>query len=738
MLHIEPVECESDFSFYHKGGNGKARNRERMESQRVEKRLSVPVIAWDGEGIDLRGPGRPQSYVLFGCSAEVDSPLIINSPDQCLDYRQIVDYICDVGSRNPGAIHVGYGFGYDQNMIIQKMPLDWKILLKEGKAVVYYDGPHRKIKYRVKINWQKRIEVTRTRFNDKVTVRIDDIASFFHAPFTEAYRTIVGSSANQTVVSGKAARGNNEFSDLPEILSYWQAEIVALAELGDRFRSIMYNGGFLLTDWYGPGAVASYMRRTEKLSIHEWGAKESNIPGPVHKAAKSAFYGGRFEQFQIGRLEGPIYSLDINSAYPAAFCDIPTLKEGGFWDHVEIPSNNHCFGVYYLRFCDPEWTITDYGVPRRSLPFQPLPHRNRDGQISYPSVVEGWYWRPEMEAVRDCFPDYLEIVEGWEWRPAADEYPWRELMTRMFAARKALKAVGDPTQMAYKLAINSLYGKMAQRVGWNKETKTPPKSHSLAIAGYITSHCRASLVRVMSQLSPDQLIAVETDGIYTTADPAHLHLISGIGSELGQWELEQYDEMLYVQNGVYLARNSQEWVKAKSRGFSSKLVTPESMQSFLQSLTANGYWDPMEMPPVSKFIGIGLALQLGRNSRNTVNPSKVNSLHCQWIREDRQIDAKGRGKRVHVPGFCDRCADGFNTYERPHVLYSNHGNHGAILKYATSYANGERPVWHSASADYKLPWETAEVENWRELQEADDELLEREYVEINASLYDAL
>lgn len=738
MLPIDVVECDEGFEFYH-NGKAKENNRQHNLAKRAEKRLAAPVIAWDGEGIDLRGPGKPQSYVLFGCSAEVDSPLIIKSPDQCLGYREILDYICNVGSRNPGAIHVGYGFGYDQNMIIQKMPLEWKQLLKEGKAVVYYEGTSKKTKYRVKINWQKRLEVTRTRPNEKVTVRIDDIAAFFHAKFTEAYRSLCGNSSG-IVTEGKAQRGSNTWDDLPEILRYWQAEIVELSELASRFRGIMYDAGFLLSDWYGPGALANYLRRTEKLAEHEWGAKEENIPKEVHAAAKSAFYGGRFEQFLLGRIEGPVYSLDINSAYPAAFCEVPTLKEGGFWRYVNLPSvGADTFGVYYIRYCDPDWVDMRYRIPKRSLPFQPLPYRDDNGQISYPPIVEGWYWRPEVEAVRDCFPNKVEIVEGWEWVPADDSHPWRDVMGRMFAARKELKKAGSPTQLAYKLAINSMYGKAAQRVGWDKENRKPPKSHSLAIAGYITSHCRASLLRVMSQLGTRELIAVETDGIYFTgAKPDTLSLPTGMGSDLGQWELEQFDEMMYVQNGVYLARQSQDWVKTKSRGFSSNLVSPESITDFLRSLTAMGWWKPLKMPPVSKFIGIGLALQMGRNSQGSLSAAKVNAVHCQWVKEEREIDAEGKGKRRHIPGFCDECEAGFNTYERPHSLYSNHGKHKQVLSYALSYGKGDVPTWNPVSQSYKLPWETTSLENWREQQEADDEYLEREYEKISASLHDSL
>src|SRR3954469_23076347 len=35
------------------------------------------IIAWDGEGMKLSGSKAPQHYVLFGCSADVENPLII-------------------------------------------------------------------------------------------------------------------------------------------------------------------------------------------------------------------------------------------------------------------------------------------------------------------------------------------------------------------------------------------------------------------------------------------------------------------------------------------------------------------------------------------------------------------------------------------------------------------------------------------------------------------------------------
>jgi len=696
-----------------------------MRDKRGKDRSEATVIAWDGEGIDLFGRGKPQSYVLFGCSAEWRNPIVLLNPQLKLSYSTLCAYICDVGSRNPGAIHIGYGFAYDQNMLIQTMPLCMKERLYNGQWVSWKNGAWT---YRVKIEWRKRFKVTRfctATGRDRTTVYIDDIAAFFHSSFVKAYEKIVGKDADRVVLEGKANRGTNEWRQMAEIKRYWQAEIVALAELGSRFRDILYDAGFALSEFYGPGALANYLRRREGLVTHEWGGKESNLPKSVHTAAKAAFYGGRFEQFLLGRIPGPIYSLDINSAYPYAFTHIPTLKKGGFWQHV-THFERGTFSVYRIRYCDDEWVNPLHGNPRRSPLPHPLPFRNRDSEISYPAITEGWYWEPEVSAVLDCFSDKIEIYEGWVWRPASEEYPWKILMEQMFRERLALKQSGQITEMAYKLGINSLYGKMAQRVGWNKESKKPPGSHTLPIAGYVTSFCRAMIIRVVKQIGVHSLVAIETDGIYTTANPAHLELSTGIGEWLGQWELETFDEIYYVQNGVYFARKGSEWVKAKSRGFPITLVSPEYIAEYLQSLKPMTRFQAMEVnAETSNFIGIGSALARARNGKGHIVPSKAQILHCQWEKSSRTLIPGGKGKRIHVPAYCPACACGNNPFERPHLLVSNHGAIGASVAHVLSKGETERSWWNPVSQSYRLPWESDHSERWRIKAQEDEERIEQ-------------
>src|SRR5690606_8827472 len=123
-------------------------------------------------------------------------------------------------------------------------------------------------------------------------------------------------------------------------------------------------------------------------------------------------------------------------------------------------------------------------------------------------------------------------------------------------------------------------GKLAQRVGWDEKNRRPPRSHCLPLAGWITSHCRAALYRVMVQIPPDKLIAVETDGLYTTIPPEKLRMTVGDG--LGEWGYKAFEEMLYLQSGVYHRKSNGEWLSPKARGLDSASVSGEIIEEYFQ------------------------------------------------------------------------------------------------------------------------------------------------------------
>lgn len=639
------------------------------------------VIVWDGEGMKLSGNDKPQHYVLFGCSVEPDSPLMISEPTGNLSFEQIADYCLSVVKKHPHAIHLGYFFKYDQNMIIQTLHWIYKRRLYSTGFCRYPSGDD---VYYIRIVFGKTIRITRERGDEKVSILIEDFAPFFASKFTVAYTTLFPKPADPDnwalVVQGKEDRAVMLYEDMEKVNRYWRAEIIALQELAFEFRRLMFNGDFMLNQWHGPGALANYIRRRYDLIKHEYGGKEDNMPDAVHYASRGAYYGGRFEQYKVGYITGPVYNYDINSAYPHAFCQIPSLSEGGFWQNLgpinanEWRSNDRLrtsFSVFHVRWNGK--SSSSNLLANRVI--QPLPHRSVKGNISYPQFTSGWYWTPEVNMamlMASMIPGTVcEITDAWTWIPTEESYPWNDVINSMYQRRRQLQDNRNPTQMAFKLGPNSMYGKSAQRAGGKDK---PPASHTLPIAGYITSTCRAMVMQLMMCCKPDSVVAVETDGVFTTTPPDELrneHLFPR-SKNLGEWGLKQYDSMVLIQNGVYLLRQDGEWLPPKSRGIPADIVDPDYIMGFLSECKGE-HWPVLKFKERESFLGLGTsvarATRITKWGTRSLNPTKAKRLHCTWVSNPREIDIEGHSsKRAHYSRWCRACQRGHTAADSAHDM----------------------------------------------------------------------
>lgn len=650
----------------------------------LEKRR---IIAWDGEGMKLSGADRPQHYVMFGCSAEPEWVLV----NRDLKTMEILEYIIAVGERYPNAVHIGYGFRYDANMIIKGLPNKHLRILKHKGEVNFKLG---NIRWRIHMIPGKSFRVTKrwstgTRNTGKrsgdgyVSVKIDDMASFFACPFLDACESILGDVLSdedrEVIAHGKSARKDNTWEDLSEVQRYWRAEIRLMQQMAERFRDVMFKAGIRLKEWYGPGAIASYLISKRRLRNHiqnEPPIKE------VHEASKVAYAGGRFELFRVGRIQGPVFGLDINSAYPAALSSAPSLgMDHGEWVHVENPSAIEEFGVYRITY--------NHLGKARPIEFAAMPlfHRDYRGSISFPQYVNGWYWSPEAATVAEIgkrYPGSVRIHEGWVWRHDGTR-PF-EFLREMFEERIRL-GKKNVVSMPYKLGPNSMYGKLAQRVGWDEKKNLPPKSHCLPLAGWITSSCRAALYRVMLQMPRHKLIAVETDGIYTTMDPDKLSL--DLGDDLGQWGMDVYDEMLYLQNGVYHRRNGDKWLSPKARGLDIASVSRQVVAQYFRECGA-GDFPSLTVQMRERFIGLNAAYVRGRG----IN---VKEFLGRWEAGERVMEPGGKGKRAHISKVCPECKIGATAWDAAHPLAIRTRSYGEM------------------SSPHVLPWENTVVPDEMEL-----------------------
>jgi hypothetical protein len=171
-------------------------------------------------------------------------------------------------------------------------------------------------------------------------------------------------------------------------------------------------------------------------------------------------------------------------------------------------------------------------------PYPPFPFRDTHGNIHYPLSGEGWYHSEEVRAALEIFGAAVTVLEGYQLVEECEHRPLA-FVERLYEWRQTLpKEQG----IIVKLAINSLYGKLAQSVGFRGRK---PPFQSFFLAGAITAGTRAKLLRAIYQ-RPKAVIALATDGIVSEEE---LHL--PISDKLGDWEYKHLSEHAQISNGVY-------------------------------------------------------------------------------------------------------------------------------------------------------------------------------------------
>lgn len=611
-----------------------------------------PFIFWDGEGINLDGPGKPQAYVLFGASS--GERITLSGTDSTLSFGDCAELILNVGRENPTAWHVGFGFDYDVNQIVRTLPFRYLQWLNKNGSVKW--GPYR-------IAWRRGKSFTISKFADNVahSVTIYDIFSFFTCSFVKALQEhFTGTEYDETIsfiAAGKKRRKAFTLADLDsEIIPYWESELRMGVELVSKFRDLLYTANFPITQWYGPGAIASLVLK--RNGIHDHMSETSQA---VNLASQYAYAGGRFELFRIGRYVGPVWSIDINSAYPDAISLLPSLA-GGEWVYQEI--NKQADQVSYQDIVPFAMYHVELSHPTYRIPFSPhtppspLFHRTTQGEMMFPWHTEGWYWGPEVRNLcHSSISKHTRIISGWIFHPLTNQKPFA-FIRDMYAQRKEWKNAGRPEQLALKLAMNSIYGKLAQRVGWERK-QSAPTWHQLEWAGFVTSYVRSHLWRTMYQLGSD-IISVETDGIYVSKDPQSIGITAS--DKLGDWSVKRYDEIIYLQSGTYWIREGDDWT-SKYRGLDADSLTREDVMQYLQSVDSK---NPEGWPKISgtttRYIGLGAAMQWSSGI-----PQKFRGVHGVWFQdEDRDISPGKNGKRCHVSISCVECHNGLHPIEHLH------------------------------------------------------------------------
>lgn len=570
--------------------------------------LSRKFVAIDGEGINVRSGKRKgaHDYVLLAISG--CEPIMRRDG---LRTFEVLAYLWR--NLDPKNLNVIYGGSYDFNC--------WLADLPEDVVRSIYDGGRRGRGFNYggfEIKWMKGKQFSIKK--DGKSVVIYDVISFFQKPFIGACDEYLGKDwpGRDMIIREKQRRGNFTWREISNVSKYNTYELENLVMLCNELRTRLNGAGLRPKSWIGPGAIASALFTKEGVKAHMTRA----LPPEVEEASRYAYAGGRFEPPKYGISRNAAWEYDINSAYPKALSLVPSLA-GGTWKYKKFPKRAKPFGLYRVV-----WSSPPTADPR--LP-GPLFVRAENGTISYPMSGENWVWSPEVENL----PAYAEktgltytLLEAWEFEPATSHKPFG-FVPALYERRKVLKAAGDGAHIGIKLALNSMYGKCAQQVGWNKQTNEPPTWHQLEWAGFVTSWCRAKIMEAALQ-DLDAVIAFETDALFTSR-PLNLP----VSGRLGEWEETRFSSLTYVQSGHYYGtawdEKAEEWVEvAKSRGVDRGEVTRETVENLLTK--------PLHERELStkltRFVGAGIALHQGFDRWRT------------WEQQPKLLHLYPMGKRV--------------------------------------------------------------------------------------------
>lgn len=521
-----------------------------------------------------------------------------------LTHEDILPFLADQPHKY---LYVSYFFDYDVTMIIRTLPVARARRLLHPELRERPETGFRRLPVDVgdfQIDYLPHKEFRVRRKPDGKWVVINDVGQFFQTSFLKTLeRWDTGTEVERAFIKrGKEMR--HDFADMTdEIRAYNALECQLLRKLMTDFRDVCEEVGYIPKKWQGPGHLASAMLEYHGIP------KRDDIPIMKNQAfyslALAAYYGGRFEITATGPIYGPCYQYDINGAYVHMLRTLPCLIHGSWKLVRERPAPGKLwFGQIH------------YEHDKSRLLFN-FPHRLKNGDIQYRRKGIGVYWSTEIEAAERAGSS-VDFSTGWEYETHCECKPF-DFIDDYYQKRLALGK--SAKGYVLKLAGNSLYGKLAQSIGY------APWANPVW-AGIITAGCRAMLIDAYSQ-DPDGTYMLATDGIFCSKQ-----LDLPVSKELGEWDLTVHkkDSVFIVQPGIYFTGED-----IKTRGVEH--VRIEKMRGVFE-MQFYGYLDNPKgqhygvKVPVVNFISAPLAL--ARNRWETAG---------RWEETEREISFYWGGKR---------------------------------------------------------------------------------------------
>lgn len=507
---------------------------------RYYKPVVRPFLGIDGEGCGRNRHGQQHYRLLTAANDTFTATLFTGKP---LSTVQCLDWICALP---PGPILVGFAFGYDASQILRDLPPE-RLSNASHRGIFddkqwQRDQPRSSHQVNVRYTWfgdfgieyvpRNYLRVCRARRvrradGSTTTASVEgsartiyDTFGFFQMAFLKALQAYdIGADHWAMIERNKDLRAS--FTRITrEIRHYNTLECQLLAELMTKFRTTCHDAELRPKTWNGAGKLAA-AEHDKHATINRLEVRK-RVPDGCLGMAADAYYGGRFETTRVGLINRRVWEYDINSAYPAAMRSLPCLLHGTWEMFTGAPPPNSLH-VAYVRFDHPE------GIALCALPV-----RHRQGHLLWPRQGQGVYWSCELNAARRLGAT-IEYTAGWRYVRHCQCQPF-DWIDHRYRQRIALGK--DARGYPIKLALNSLYGKLAQRIG-------NPRWHNLLWAGLITAQTRAMLIDAARQ-APDAIVMLATDALFSIK-PLQLTL----GDGLGEWQEAKHKQLFICQPGVY-------------------------------------------------------------------------------------------------------------------------------------------------------------------------------------------
>jgi hypothetical protein len=505
---------------------------------------------------------------------------------------------------------VGYSFLYDLTKALADIDDKNQYDLyheDERQRIVRGDGPPRVI-YRP-IFWRgytinfinRRLTVSKGRRRNRKRSTVWDIFRFYRGTFVSSLIDwkIGDEDELKKMAEMKEKRGHFDQLTPEAVETYCKSECLHLARLMRALLNAHVEAGLELKQYFGAGSTASVL--LDKMGIR---GRRGHMPEEMRNAVASAFFGGRFENSVVGPVDGPVYNYDINSAYPYHAYLQPCL-EHGLWHHALGPSDEDIASSSLALI---RWE-TPRGTAHEEQAWGPLPVRFKDGTIAFPLTAKGgWTWKNEfLQAQR---VGQARPIEAWIYQTNCDCRPFEDIPYYYLERCKLGK---DAKGIPFKLAINSVYGKLAQSSGLR------PPYQSWIWAGNITSGCRAQLLEaILCSREPWDILMLATDGIFSRR-PLALPLPDDTGTShvkepLGGWSEKVFERGVFcVRPGIYfpIKPTEKQLKEVRARGLGKKILYerwPSIVQAW-EGRTCNPRYLEVEMGGLTRFVGAKSAIQ---------------------------------------------------------------------------------------------------------------------------------